>query len=189
MTQTIGLESQRFLLKIARESLAAAVQGQALPPIKLDELPAVLRMDGASFVTLTEAGRLRGCIGALAAYQPLALDVQEHAVAAALQDFRFAPVGPDELPDIAIEVSILTPQEPLAYEGPADLVRKLRPGVDGVTLQNQFQKATFLPQVWETLPNPEEFLSHLCLKMGSKANQWREKHLQVFTYQVQEFNE
>jgi len=180
---------QEILLKIAREALEKAVQGIPLPEVKLNKLPPSLQANGASFVTLTINDRLRGCIGTLEAYQPLAEDVQEHAVAAALQDFRFPNVEPSELPLIEIEVSVLTPREPLIYDGPDDLIQKIRPGMDGVVLEDGFRKATFLPQVWEKLTSPESFLSQLCMKMGAPDDLWRKKPLKVFTYQVQKFHE
>jgi hypothetical protein len=189
MTEKLNQAEQDILLKIAREALEESVRAEPLPLIDLPALPPTLRQDGASFVTLTIKGALRGCIGALEAHQPLALDVQDHAVAAALQDYRFPNVRPAELASIDIEVSVLTPRSPLTYNGPQDLIHKLRPGVDGVVLQNGFHKATFLPQVWDQLPNPEQFLSQLSLKMGASADIWRKKPLEVYTYQVQEFHE
>lgn len=189
MTQKLNQTEQELLLTIARQALESAVQGEPLPIIDLEDLPEPLRAPGASFVTLTIQGRLRGCIGTLDPYQPLAKDVQEHAVAAALQDFRFPKVQPAELPHIQIEVSALTPRKPLHYDGSQDLVAKLRPNIDGVILQDGLKKATFLPQVWEKLPDPEEFLSHLCQKMGASGDLWRNKPLNVYIYQVQEFHE
>lgn len=189
MADNLNKAEQEILLKIAREALEKSVQGQPLPQVKLMALPPSLQEDGASFVTLTKSGRLRGCIGALQAYQPLAVDVQEHAVAAALQDFRFPNVTPSELNLINVEVSVLSPRAPLRYEGPQDLVHQLRPKIDGVVLQDGLRKATFLPQVWEKVPDPELFLSHLCIKMGAPGDLWRNKPLQVYTYQVQEFHE
>ena len=189
MTGTLNQKEQEHLLIIARQALEASVRGEPLPDLAMEDLPPSLSADGASFVTLTIAGRLRGCIGALQAYQPLAKDVQEHAAAAALQDFRFPQVGPAELSTIEIEVSVLTPAVPLQYDGPEDLVQKLKPGEDGIVLADGYRKATFLPQVWESLPTTEEFLSHLCLKMGAASNLWKKKNLDVSIYHVQEFHE
>jgi AmmeMemoRadiSam system protein A len=189
MTGKVDPSEQDQLLRIARQALEASVNGNPLPALQMTELPPSLTADGASFVTLTIHGQLRGCIGALQAYQPLAKDVQEHAMAAAMQDFRFPQVRPAELPTIEIEVSILTPAEPLDYDGPEDLVRKLKPGEDGLVLADGFRKATFLPQVWDSLPTAEEFLSHLCLKMGAPSDLWKKKHLDVSIYHVQEFHE
>lgn len=189
MMSNLVKAEQGILLSIAREALENSVRGEPLPDIALPQLPTNLQELGASFVTLTILDNLRGCIGTLEAYQALALDVQEHAVAAALQDPRFPPVQPSELKRINIEVSVLSPKMPLDYEGPEDLIDKLRVNIDGVVLQDGYRKATFLPQVWEKLPSKEQFLSHLCLKMGASANLWRHKPLKVFTYQVQEFHE
>jgi len=189
MKTLLNEAEQKLLLHIARETLDNAVHGEPLPEINLDALPPSLQENGASFVTLTIVDRLRGCIGTLEAYQPMAIDVQEHAVAAGLQDFRFPSVQPAELDQIEIEVSVLSPQEPLVYDGADDLIQKLRPDVDGVVLQEGFRKATFLPQVWEKLPDPGQFLSQLCMKMGASSDLWRKKSLKVFTYQVQEFHE
>ncbi len=178
-----------ILLRIARQAMEAAVRRQALPPLELETLSPRLRQPGASFVTLTLKGQLRGCIGALEPHQPLALDVREHAVAAALQDYRFPPVQPEELPHIRVEVSVLTLPQELDYETPEELLNALRAGIDGVTLYDGWRRATFLPQVWEKLPNKEIFLSHLCEKMGADPDLWRRKKLRVQTYQVQEFHE
>jgi AmmeMemoRadiSam system protein A len=182
-------EEKDTLLELARGALEAGVRGQILPPLDLDALSPRLQEDGASFITLTINGNLRGCIGALEPYQPLAEDVREHAVAAALQDFRFPNVEPDELPQIAIEVSRLTPPTPLEYTTPEDLLSKLRPGIDGVVLRDAPRRATFLPQVWEKLPDPADFLANLCYKMGAGPDRWRVKHLDVLVYQVEEFHE
>lgn len=180
---------QNILLKIARDAIQKAANLQPLAKIDIGNLPSVLTENGASFVTLTIKGRLRGCIGTLEAYQPLALDVQEHAVAAALHDPRFTKVQHSELQEINIEISILTPKVPLIYSGSDDLLQKLQPGVDGVAIQDGFRRATFLPQVWEQLPDPKQFLSHLCRKMGAQADLWQQKALSVSIYHVQEFHE
>jgi AmmeMemoRadiSam system protein A len=189
MSQELNLVEKGILLSLAREALEKSVQGQVLPEISLKDFPPVLQRNGASFVTLTKNKRLRGCIGTLEAYQPLAIDVQEHAMAAALQDPRFTRVQPVELFDIDIEVSVLTPRQALSYDDPQDLIQKLRPKIDGVVLQDGFSKATFLPQVWDQLEKPEDFLSHLCAKMGAPSDLWRRKLLDVYIYQVQEFHE
>jgi len=152
-------------------------------------MPPALKENGASFVTLTMDGDLRGCIGALEAHQPLAQDVCEHAVAAAFQDPRFPPVEGDELARIRIEISRLTAPRPLEYTNSEELLAMLRPHIDGVILKDGYRRATFLPQVWEKIPDAVEFLDHLCQKMGAHANLWRTKTLQVLTYQVEDFHE
>lgn len=183
-------ENERaLLLTIARQALVDAVSGKRLRKPDLNRLPESLRHPGATFVTLTERGSLRGCIGALEASQPLAWDVQEHAMAAALQDPRFPPVQPAELPGLEIEISRLTVPQPLPYGDPRELPGLLRPGIDGVILSLGRRRATFLPQVWEKIPQPEEFLDHLCLKLGTSADFWLHNKLDVFVYQVEEFHE
>lgn len=189
MNDELGIKEQQLLLKIAREAIETSVCGEQIPVITLNQLPKVLLQDRASFVTLTIGDTLRGCIGVLEAYQPLAIDVQEHAVAAAMQDFRFPVVTPEELQKIQIEISILTPKKLLDYDLPEDLVNKIQPGIDGVILKDGFKKATFLPQVWQKIPDPSHFLSQLCLKMSAPADLWRRKNIEVFVYQVQEFHE
>lgn len=182
-------EEKAYLLKLARQALELGVRGQPLPPLDLDSLTPTLRENGASFVTLTIDGELRGCVGTLEPHQPLAEDVREHAVAAALEDYRFPPVNEAELPKIKIEVSRLTLPTPLAYTDAQDLLAKLRPGVDGVVLRDGWRRATFLPQVWEKIPDRAEFLDNLCYKMGIAPNTWRQKHLEVLVYEVEEFHE
>jgi AmmeMemoRadiSam system protein A len=188
-TERLTAEEKSTLLKLARGALESGVRGQKLPSLDQDSLTPRLREPGASFVTLTINGELRGCIGALEPYQPLADDVCEHAIAAALQDFRFPNVEPEELTQIAVEVSRLTPPVPLEYTTPEDLLSKLRPGVDGVVLRDGRRRATFLPQVWEKVPDPADFLDNLCYKMGAQPGIWRKKHLEVLIYQVEEFHE
>jgi AmmeMemoRadiSam system protein A len=189
MSDSLTPDEKQTLLRLARQALELGVRGKKLPPLDKNSLSPTLRADGASFVTLTVGGDLRGCIGALEAYQPLAEDVREHAVAAALDDYRFRPVQADELDGIRLEVSHLTAPIPLKYSSPEDLLSKLRPGVDGVILRDGSRRATFLPQVWEKLPKAEDFLDNLCYKMGASPDLWRRKHVDVLTYQVDEFHE
>jgi len=189
MKDKLTLEEQQTLLRMAREAMESAVRGEKLPPLNQSTLTTNLREKGASFVTLTIRGQLRGCIGALEPYQPLADDVREHAAAAALEDPRFPQVREDELSRIQVEVSRLTRPVLLEYKDADDLLSKLRPHVDGIILRDGFRRATFLPQVWEKIPNPSEFLDNLCYKMGASAGHWRNKHLDVLIYQVEEFHE
>jgi AmmeMemoRadiSam system protein A len=189
MDQQLSAAERAMLLSLARQSLERGVNRQPLDALDLSSLPERLREPGATFVTLTVGGALRGCVGALEAYQPLAEDVREHAVTAALEDYRFPPVLPQEVGRIEIEISRLTSPIPLEYEKPEDLPELLHPGVDGVVLREGLRRATFLPQVWEKLPDSREFLGHLCMKMGVDANYWRFHKLQVFTYKVEEFRE
>jgi AmmeMemoRadiSam system protein A len=185
----LTLEERKVLLSLAREALEFGVRGEPIPPLNLEDLPQRLREPGATFVTLTKGGNLRGCIGTLEPFQPLAEDAREHAVAAALNDYRFPPVEPDELPLISIEISRLTVPKLLTYDGPEDLIAQLRPGVDGVVLQDGFKRATFLPQVWDKVGDVEEFLGLLCQKMGARTDLWKQRDLNVLTYGVEKLTE
>lgn len=189
MTTQLSSEERTYLLKLARESITKAVLRQPLPGIAIDSLSPALSQPGASFVTLTIEGDLRGCIGSLEAHQSLAVDVQERAVQAALEDYRFPPLSAEEIDLVNIEISRLTQPVPLKYENPEDLPGLLKPNEDGVILQQGLRRATFLPQVWDQLPNPEDFLSHLCAKMGASPNLWCNTMLQVGIYHVEEFHE
>jgi AmmeMemoRadiSam system protein A len=189
MEDGLNAEEKKTLLRLAREALQQGVAGQTMPVLNLQNLTPALRATGASFITLTIAGELRGCIGALEPYQPLAEDVREHAVAAALEDPRFPPVSREEVGRIKIEISRLTLPRDLEYADAEDLLGKLHPHVDGVILRDGMRRATFLPQVWEKIPDKEQFLDNLCYKMGAAPDTWRRKHLEVLTYQVEEFEE
>lgn len=189
MSQALTQQEKEILLQLARKHICCAVQHLPALPLEIDCYSESLREQGSCFVTLMKQGQLRGCIGALEAYQPLVQDVCEHAIAAALEDYRFGPVTSEELPLLRIEISRLTPPVELEYQDPPQLLHLLRPQIDGVVLRDGFYRATFLPQVWGKLPNPEDFLGHLCLKMGAPASAWRRRRLKVYTYQVEEFQE
>lgn len=182
-------EERAYLLRLARQAVEIAARSENLPPLARTDVPEALRVPGCAFVTLTIENTLRGCIGALEAYQPLAEDVFAHAYDAACNDYRFPPVTPAEVPQIKIEVSRLTAPVELHYHTPAELLSALRPGIDGVTLRDGNRRATFLPQVWEKLPTHADFLRALCQKMGAQPNLWERKILQVSTYQVESFCE
>lgn len=182
-------EERSQLLLLARQAIEKAVNGEDYLLPDLDCLSPRLRADGVCFVTLTRPdGELRGCIGGLEAVRPLALDVCDHAVAAAMEDYRFLPVRPEEVAGLRIEISRLTPTRPLVYDRPEDLPGLLHPD-DGVVLRDGARRATFLPQVWEKLPDPSDFLNHLCQKMGLPPGQWRRRKMQVEIYHVEEFHE
>ena len=182
-------EDRHILLQLARLAIETHLNKLALQELVLSEFSEALRQPGASFVTLTRADMLRGCVGTLEAYQPLAEDVREHALAAAFHDHRFPPLQTDELAQIKIEISRLTAPQGLTYDTPEELLEMIRPEVDGVTLIDGARRATFLPQVWEKLPDRTEFLEHLCWKMGGPPDLWRKRKLFVQTYQVEEFHE
>lgn len=179
-------DAARVLVGLARASIAQAlrVRGAPEPP----PAPDWARADGASFVTLTLDGRLRGCLGSLAATRPLAEDVAQNARAAALRDPRFTPLTRAEAQDVRIEVSVLSPVTPLAVTERADAAARLRPGVDGVVLTCGGRRATLLPQVWRTLPDPEQFLDALVRKAGLPPGWWGED-VALGTYTVTELTE
>jgi AmmeMemoRadiSam system protein A len=182
-------EEHKVLLQLAREALSLAVRGEAIPPLDQEGLPPRLLQPEATFVTLTKLGELRGCIGSLEASRPLAEDVRVHAVAAALEDYRFPRVHPDETAQILIEISRLTTPKLIDSRGRKDLLTQIRPGIDGVILKKGVRRATFLPQVWNKVPDVEEFLGMLCRKMGAPIDCWQHEDVKVFTYQVEKFQE
>lgn len=187
--EALSREDRIFLLNLARQSIREALNRLPPSPLNYSSLSPQLTEPGATFVTLTCGGELRGCVGALEAYQPLVDDVKEHAIAAAFHDYRFPPLSMAEFTEIKIEISRLTKPQALRYDKPEELLKMLKVNIDGVILQYGGHRATFLPQVWEKLPDPIIFLNHLCEKMGVDSNFWRYKKLQVFTYQVEMFEE
>jgi uncharacterized protein len=189
MSGLLSFEEKSILLKQARIAMEEAVNTGTYKQIDFNNIPANLCQLGSSFVTLTKKGELRGCIGSLDFKIPLVEDVRRHAVAAALNDFRFPPVQTEELKEILIEISHLTLPRQYFYQSPGELLRKLRPNIDGVVLRDGIHQATFLPQVWIKIPDPENFLSQLCLKMGAPAHYWRTNQLEILIYQVDEFHE
>ncbi len=177
------------LIKLARQTISQKV-GHVSDKIDPDSLRDLDFQDSrGTFVTLTIDGRLRGCIGSLETTESILEGVRRNAVNAAFSDPRFPKLEAKELDKIEIEVSILTDPQPLEYRDGKDLLSKLRPHVDGVILSKGSASATFLPQVWKQLPQPDKFLSHLCSKAGLPANEWEKGKLEILTYQVQYFEE
>lgn len=158
----------RALLVRARNAISARLD---VPPQAEPPHPRLAAL-GATFVTLTQGGQLRGCIGSLEAWRPLDEDVRENACAAAFRDPRFPPLSRAELPATRVEVSLLAPAVAMEVASEADAVRQLRPGIDGVILEYDGHRGTFLPQVWETLREPKLFLAHLKQKAGLPADFW-----------------
>jgi len=172
------------LLQLARAAIAARFDQPAPAVADLPEL----HQPGATFVTLTQRGQLRGCIGSLEAWRPLIVDVQENACAAAFRDSRFAPLEADELPITRVEVSLLTAPESMQFDDEADALAQLRPNVDGVIFSAGRCRSTFLPQVWEQLPEAREFMAHLKQKAGLPAAYWG-PDVQLQRYTVQKWKE
>lgn len=181
-------DAHQFLLRLARSAVELAARERKHINLPSDLAPDLKEKKGA-FVTLTKQGELRGCIGNIYPDLPLAEAVATNAYRAALNDPRFSPVTPEELPEIELEVSVLSVPQPLAFSSPAELLQKLRPHQDGVVLQIGAHRSTFLPQVWEKLPNAEDFLDHLTAKAGLPASAWRKPGTEIQTYQVEAFTE
>lgn len=161
-------ELGEILLRLARDAIGEHF-GET--PASVPDLPE-LREAGATFVTLTRDGRLRGCIGSLEAHRPLADDVRGNARAAAFRDPRFPPLSAAEWPGTKVEVSLLTVPEAMTFRDQADALAQLRPGIDGIVLSAGHRRATFLPQVWEQLPEAAAFLAQLKAKAGLPADYW-----------------
>ena len=174
-----------YLLALARQAIARRL-GLAEPAAV--PAPASSMEPSPTFVTLTREGRLRGCIGCLEPRQSLPEDIAANAQAAAFQDPRFPPLAPEEFPDIRIEISRLSPATPLHFKDEADAVAQLQPGRDGLILSLGGRSATFLPQVWEQLPEPRDFLSHLKRKAGLPGDYWSDQ-LQLARYTVEKWQE
>jgi len=179
------------LPRIARLAIETALEGKPFPPEVREELvrrfPELLE-ERATFVTLTIKGQLRGCIGSILPRRPLIDDVIDNARNAAFNDPRFPPLTPAEFPAIEIEVSLLSLPQPLPWTDIDDLRRKIRPGIDGVILRLDGRQATFLPSVWEQLPDFDTFFAHLCQKAGLPANCLR-LHPDIFVYQAEKITE
>ena len=177
------------LPKLARNHLEQVLSGRAgLQPAVLIHQQPHLAKDGACFVTLNKQGQLRGCIGSLQARRSLVTDLLDNSVSAATRDPRFPPVTAEELTTLTIEVSILSAAQAFPYSDGEDLLRRLQPGVHGVILFKGQNRSTFLPQVWEQLPNPRDFLQHLCQKAGLNSHCWMDKP-DIFVYTVEKLLE
>ncbi|MCF7988118.1 MAG: AmmeMemoRadiSam system protein A [Methylovulum sp.] len=176
-------QHQNQLLDIARASIQHGLTTGKPISIKVTDYPEALTALRASFVTLQKHQQLRGCIGMLEAMRPLVTDVAENAFAAAFNDPRFPALRASELGELEIQISILSPAEPITFHSEHDLLSQLKPGVDGLILQEGHQRGTFLPSVWESLPEPEQFLRHLKHKAGLPFDYWSDS-LRVYRYQT-----
>ncbi|MBU0676864.1 MAG: AmmeMemoRadiSam system protein A [Verrucomicrobia bacterium] len=163
---------QQLLIDMAHDSIRHGVLRGTELKVHCENFPERLRDPRATFVTLEIDGRLRGCIGSLEAYRPLIEDVAANAYSAAFRDPRFPTMTPEEAEKLDIHISILSPPEPIKFSDENDLLKKLRPGIDGLILAEGVQRGTFLPSVWKQLPDPATFLQHLKLKAGLPADYW-----------------
>ncbi|MCF7970772.1 MAG: AmmeMemoRadiSam system protein A [Methylococcaceae bacterium] len=173
---------QQQLLQTAKDSIAYGLKHGRSLPINSEDYAPELQEIRASFVTLEIQHQLRGCIGMLEAVRPLIVDIAENAFAAAFRDYRFPPVTAAEYAQLEIHLSILTKPELMSFYSEEDLLRQLRPKVDGLILQEGSQRGTFLPSVWESLPEPHDFLHHLKQKAGFNPSYWSDS-IKVFRYE------
>lgn len=175
-----------ILLDIAARSITHGLEHQRPPDLDPAEYPEPLRAIRATFVTLERHADLRGCIGVLDAFRPLVMDVAHNAFAAAFEDPRFPPLRAAEYPELSLKLSILTPAEPLSFTSEAELLARIRPGIDGLILSDSGHRGTFLPSVWEQLPNPRDFLGHLKRKAGLPMGYWSDS-LRIARYTTESF--
>ena len=172
IAEGLTTDHRHALLNVARDSIARGLQSGQPLAVDLERMPEPFQAVAATFVTLQRQGRLRGCIGTLEARAPLAVDVAHNAFMAAFRDRRFPPMRVDELIDVEVHISILGEPEPMGFKNEDDLVSQLRPGVDGLILQEGAHRGTFLPSVWEQIPDPQTFLGQLKRKAGLPTDYW-----------------
>jgi len=175
-----------ILLALARRAIATQLGIQANAVERSAD--GWLQGEAATFVTLTLHGALLGCIGSLEAYRPLIDDVQANAVAAAFHDPRFPPLTAAEFAAVEVEVSVLTALQPLPVANEAEAMASIRPGMDGVVLEYGSHRGTFLPQVWEQLPDPAQFMANLKQKAGLPSNFWH-PDVRLLIYQVNKYRQ
>lgn len=179
----LSTEERDTLLAVAGQSIRYGLTHNSPLPVIVEDYSELLQQPGASFVTLNINHQLRGCIGTLDAYQPLIKDVADHAFAAAFRDPRFPALNADEEPQLDIHISILTPAEAMSFSSESDLIQQLQPGIDGLILEDGYNKGTFLPSVWDSLPAADDFFRHLKQKAGLPMNHWSDS-LKVSRYQA-----
>lgn len=171
-TRALLKEHGNILLRLAAASINHGLASSKPLPVNLGEYPKALSAHGASFVTLKKNGQLRGCIGSAQAHRALAEDVSHNAYSSAFRDHRFKPLTREERNDLSLSISILSPSSPMTFLGEAELLEQLRPGIDGLIIEDKGKRALFLPSVWAQLPKPKQFLSHLKTKAGMAADQF-----------------
>lgn len=176
------------LLQLGRQSIEYGLLRGKPVSVIVDDFHDTLRQPGAAFVTLHKDNILRGCVGNLEAHQPLVCDIADNAFAAAFRDNRFPRVSDGELDLLHIEISVLTPAEPITFNSESELIEAIEPDLDGIVLQDGYYRSTFLPSVWEQLPNKIEFLKHLKLKAGLSADYWSPS-IKAFRYRTISFEE
>ncbi len=185
-TAALSATQRSLLLRLARAAIVHGLTHDRPVPVSLDDYPERLRAPGASFVTLHRQGRLRGCIGSLTAQRPLLEDIVHNAHAAAFHDPRFPSMTAAELDDLTLHIAVLQPAQVLNFHSEAELLAQLRTGIDGLILQDGAHRATFLPAVWESLPEPREFLKRLKEKAGLAPDYWSDS-IQAWRYTTEAF--
>ncbi|MBU5689817.1 MAG: AmmeMemoRadiSam system protein A [Candidatus Aenigmarchaeota archaeon] len=180
-------QDKKFLLNLARKSIEYFLEKREL--LNIENVNEKLKQKKGVFVTLEKNGMLRGCIGTIQPIDPLYIAVIKNAVSAAFYDPRFHPVEYNEMDDIGIEISILTEPKKIIYKNVGELLRKIKIGKDGLIIKSGFKSATFLPQVWEKIPDKKLFLSELCLKANLPMDEWKKSKLEIFKYNVISFKE
>lgn len=180
-------EYGKWLPVIARDAISDVLNAPRAKPI-VDETVPWFSEPGASFVTLMQEDKLRGCIGTVTAYQPLLADIKQNAVSAAINDPRFPSLTRKELDTVSIEVSLLSAPQSLDFIDENDALAQLRPGIDGILFEHGFHRSTFLPQVWETLTQPQQFIAALKIKAGLPDNFWAED-IRLSRYTVTKWRE
>ncbi|MFA7243880.1 MAG: AmmeMemoRadiSam system protein A [Patescibacteria group bacterium] len=182
-------ESKQFLLKIARKSLENYFRGKGKLKVDESNAPAETNKLGATFVTLTKDGELRGCIGSLIAKKKIYEDVINNSLNAAFSDHRFPQLAESELNEIKIEISVLGEAKHMQIKSPKTFLEEIERNKPGLILQVGMNQATYLPQVWEDLPEPNEFMSTLSQKAGLLADAWARPDAEIFTYNVDDIQE
>lgn len=184
----LSQEDKSVLLKVTKDSIAYGLTQHHALPVKTTDYSKTLQLPGAAFVTLKLHNNLRGCIGTLEAYRPLIEDITENAYAAAFRDPRFEALSESDFKDLDYHISVVKPAMDFPVLSEADLIKQLRPAKDGLILEEGVHRATFLPSVWQSLPQAKDFLTHLKLKAGLPKNYWSDS-IKFKRYQVEEFSE
>ena len=184
-------KEKKYLLSLARRSVRYYLENKKTLELEPGEVVSKkLTEDGACFVSIHLNGELRGCIGSLEAHRPLMQDVIENALSCAFEDPRFYPVDLPELEKVKFSISVLSEPKPLKVKDDKDLLKKLKPNKHGLIIRKGVARATFLPVVWEQIPEKEEFLAHLSRKAGLAPQEWRDtKSMEFFIYEAEEFSE
>lgn len=180
----INQQDSKILLHAAKTCIEHGITYGLPSEVQIADYPKTLQQKQASFVTLHKNKQLRGCIGSLKASMPLIADVVKNSFMAAFRDPRFAPVTTTEIPEIELDISVLSIPEPINFTSEADLLQQIRPGIDGLILRDKGSSGTFLPSVWEQIPDPNRFLRHLKQKAGLPPDHWSDS-IQIERYTTQ----